>query len=126
MAKKPNKMGAPRKEVDFHLVDILCGLQCTGEEIARKCGVSYPTLLARIRELDNPDGKKYKTFLEYFSASSSEGKTSLRQMQFAAAKKGSVPMLIHLGKNILGQTDKHDITTDGKKTIHVRFTENED
>jgi hypothetical protein len=39
-------------------------------------------------------------------------KISLRRFQFDSAKKGKVAMQIWLGKQYLGQKDKHDITTD--------------
>jgi hypothetical protein len=35
-----------------------------------------------------------------------QGKASLRRMQWQAAQSGSIPMMIFLGKNLLGQRNK--------------------
>ena len=120
MAKKKPKMGAPRKPIDFDEMAKLAQMQCNLGEVASFFDVDPETIKRRVKE-------KYNlTFTDYKALKGAKGLTSLRQMQFAAAKRGNFSMLIHLGKNMLGQSDKHDITTDGKKTIHVRFTENED
>jgi hypothetical protein len=40
-----------------------------------------------------------------------QGNRSLRRMQWEAAKSGSIPMQIWLGKQLLGQKDKSDVTS---------------
>lgn len=45
-------------------------------------------------------------FAECFKKFSAGGKTSLRRLQFELARKGNATMLIWLGKQYLGQTDK--------------------
>jgi len=100
---KTNKGGRPRKEIDFELIDILCEIQCTGEEIAHALGVDYDTLNRNIKE-------RYRVgFSEYFKQKKGSGKSSLRRKQWEVAMAGNPVMLIWLGKNILDQTDKQEI-----------------
>jgi DNA-directed RNA polymerase specialized sigma24 family protein len=100
IAKAPNKGGRPRKEIDQHTFEGLCEIQCTLEEIAGVLRVSEDTVerwCERTYELG---------FADTFKKFSATGKTSLRRQQFELAKKGNATMLIWLGKQYLGQTDK--------------------
>ena len=101
--KEGAKMGRPRKEVDSKKVEQLARLQCTLEEIASALGISDETLLARRKE--DP------SITDAIERGRAEGKTSLRRLQYASAKKGSVPMQKWLGTQWLGQKDKADIDT---------------
>lgn len=47
------------------------------------------------------------------------GKRSLRRMQWKSAKGGNATMQIWLGKQLLGQTDKQDITSGGESLVKV-------
>ena len=99
---KKNKGGRPKAEIDFNLVESLCKLQCTGEEIASVLKVNYDTLNARIKET-------YEcTFSDYYKKHSASGKASLRRLQFKLAEK-SAAMAIFLGKNYLGQSDHQNL-----------------
>lgn len=96
----PNKGGRPRKEISQHTFEGLCEIQCTLAEIAGVLRVSEDTVerwCQRTYELGFAD--TYKKF-------SATGKTSLRRHQFELAKKGNATMLIWLGKQYLGQSDK--------------------
>ena len=94
------KTGRPKIEVNFAEVDKLCQIQCTGEEIASFFGISYDTLERRCKE-------QFKVSLaEYIKEKSAKGKSSLRRLQWKAAMSGNVTMLIWLGKQYLGQSDK--------------------
>lgn len=94
------KTGRPKIEIDFAEVDKLCQIQCTGEEIASFFEISYDTLERRCKE-------QFKVSLaEYIKEKSAKGKSSLRRLQWKAAMNGNVTMLIWLGKQYLGQTDK--------------------
>src|SRR4051794_3413381 len=100
IAKPTNKGGRPRKEIDQPTFERLCEVQCTLEEIAHVLDVSEDTVerwCKRTYELG---------FADAYKKSSATGKTSLRRYQFDAAKKGNTTMLIWLGKQYLGQTDK--------------------
>ena len=102
-----NNNGCPKIEIDIKLVQKLCEIQCTGEEIASVIGVSYNTLVRRVKELG------YRGFEDYYKKNSQIGKASLRRLQWGTAVKGNVSMQIWLGKQILGQKDRveNDITT---------------
>lgn len=77
----------------------LCGLFCTGEEVANEIGMDYEAMNRALMR----DG--YGGFVQYFKSKSSPGKLSIRAKQLEVAEKGDVRMLIHLGKNYLGQFD---------------------
>lgn len=111
-------MARPLKIIDWNLVEKLCALQCTGEEIASALDVDYDTLQRAIkREFDS-------SFADYFKKHSAKGRMSLRRKQFEVAQSGSIPMLIWLGKQYLEQHDKHEapitIEDDREITINVR------
>jgi len=93
-------MGRPRIEIDWKELDKLCGLQCSLEEIAGWFDCSIDTIEARIKETHG------MTFPEYFAQKRSSGKISLRRKQYETAMAGNPTMLIWLGKQYLGQTDK--------------------
>lgn len=89
-------MARPRVEFNRALVQSLARIGCTLAEIANIAGVSEATLKRRAR---NEIDKGYD-----------EMRMSLRRWQYEKAKEGSVPMLIWLGKQHLGQRDKIDET----------------
>lgn len=90
-------MARPLKVVNEEEVYKLARLGCTTEEIGDFLGVSHDTISRR--------------FANEMSLGLSERKISLRRYQWKSAKSGSVPMLIHLGKQYLGQSDKHEFNT---------------
>ena len=102
-----NLGGRPRKEVDFDVVKRLCIFHCTKNEICDVLDIDEKTLTLRIQE------KFGIGFSEYFKKASSEGKTSLRRKQFEIALKGSIPMLIWLGKQVLDQKDRQEVEQTG-------------
>jgi hypothetical protein len=87
-------MARPFKEIDPERVKKLATMGLTVEEIAAVLECNKKTLERR------------------FVASIKEGRmrlnASLKRKQFTVAMKGSVPMLIWLGKQHLGQADKHE------------------
>lgn len=94
-----NKGGRPKREFPQKEFEKLCQIQATQEEICSFFDTTYKTLDAWCK----------RTYREGFSTvyknKSSNGKMSLRRMQFQLAKK-SAAMAIFLGKNYLGQTDR--------------------
>jgi len=108
-------MAAPRKEIDYDLLEKYCAIFCTAEEIAFLFDMSADTLDTRIKE-------KYECgFSEYYKKASSKGKMSLRRKQFEVALSGNVAMLIFLGKNALGQSDKQELSTADNKPIQLAY-----
>lgn len=99
---KKKKGGRKTIELDREQFETLCGMLCTEEEIAGFFKVSVDTVE---RWCKREYGKK---FCEVFKIYAEAGRVSLRRAQFAAAMAGSVPMMIFLGKNYLGQSDKKE------------------
>jgi hypothetical protein len=93
-------MARPRKQIDARQVETLAGMGCTGDEIAAVCGVSRDTIDRR--------------FADALKVGREKGGATLRRQQWKLMKKGNVTMAIWLGKQLLGQKDKTDVTTDGK------------
>lgn len=100
------KMGAPRKEMDWEEFDQMCKDQCTLEEIAGYMRMSADTVETRVKE------KFGRTFSEVFKEKRRAGIASLRSAQMKAALAGNPTMLIWMGKQLLGQTDKIENRTD--------------
>jgi hypothetical protein len=100
--KNPVKAGRKPKKIDFEQVKHCCEIHCTLEETAAVLGISEKTLRSKIET-------EYKlTFAEFYAQHQGKGKASLRRVQWQVAQDGSVPMLIWLGKQYLGQADKID------------------
>lgn len=97
---KPGTGGRPRKAIEWEKVDALCAIHCTRDEIAEVLGISDDTLLRACKRV-------HKQNIEaYIQRKSLVGKTSLRRRQWKAAEAGDRTMLVWLGKQWLGQSDK--------------------
>ncbi len=96
-------MARPKLKIDPKLVQDLAALGCKTNEIATTLGCSTDTIERR------------------FAAELAKGrenlKISLRRWQLESAKKGNVTMQIWLGKQLLGQTDKIEQTTEVKAEV---------
>lgn len=97
-------MGRPMKKwtaADKKLFEDLCAIMCTRDEVCSVMHMSTERLAREIKEAypDTP------TFTEVFPLLSGAGRANLRRQQFKEAMNGSIPMLIFLGKNYLGQSD---------------------
>jgi len=111
--------GRPHFNIDWDKVDKLCAIQCTGEEIAGVLGCDYDTLSGAIWR------EKELSFSEYFAQKASHGKMSLRRTQYTAAMDGNPTMLVWLGKNWLGQTDKMETAISSLPPIEIGLYEAE-
>lgn len=123
-AKAKNKGGRPKKLINYKTLDSLCRIHCTGEECANILGLKYETMDEAIKR------DKGKGFREYFAEKSAGGKRSLRRKQWTKALAGDNTMLIWLGKQHLGQVDKHEVQENVNikqelelKVIHVEIQE---
>ena len=86
-------MARPKKyDIDTEKVEQLAGFGCTNVEIASFFGCSKSLLT-----------KSYSTNL---AKGRDKGKIRLRQLQWRAAERGNTTMLIWLGKQVLGQSEK--------------------
>lgn len=110
-------MGRPKKEIDKEDFEKLCGFQCTLIEIAGWFDCSEDTIERWCKSTYSA------TFADVFKQKRQPGLISVRRKQYEVALAGSIPMLIWLGKQYLGQTDKQDIelnkTTTQKLIINM-------
>jgi len=109
-------MGRKKIEIDWDIVDEKLSHFCEGTEVAEHLGISFDTLERRIREEFIVD------FAEYKRQKRAKGEMNLRELQIKSAKDGSITMLIWLGKQYLGQTDKSDHTSGGDKIQPLNIT----
>jgi hypothetical protein len=100
-------MGRPKKAIDSELLRSLARLGCTWDEIAAVLQIARGTFSARMKE------KKYR---DAYDRGIAEGNTSLRRAQYDSAVGGNATMMIWVGKNRLGQTDR--VETKNETTIH--------
>lgn len=107
--KKVKKVGRPKIELDYALIEKLAHIQCTQEEIASMLEVSVDTL--------QRDAK----FCGIYKKGQEHGKMSLRRLQWKLADNGNTTMAIWLGKQYLGQTDKQELSGNSTNPIIVKF-----
>lgn len=87
-------MARPRLQLDEALIERLAAIHCPVVEIASAVNCSVDTL--------------DRNYAELIAKGRARGRTSLRRMQWDAATKGNIVMMIFLGKQLLGQSDKLD------------------
>lgn len=116
MGAQSGKPGPDPLQVDPAKMEALGRINCTHEEIAAVLGMSARTFRERLEE--NPE---LRHILE---KARDEGKASLRRVQWKAALSGDRTMMIWLGKNTLGQSDK--MTQSGTQEIVVRYEDASD
>jgi IS30 family transposase len=92
-------MGRPKIEINQTEFEKLCALQCTLIEVAEWFNCSEDTIERWCKR------NYLETFAEVYKKKSSSGKVSLRRKQFELAMEGSIPLLIWLGKTVLGQKE---------------------
>lgn len=89
--------GRPRVQVDLDEVRELASEGNTQEDIANALGISLTTFKAK------------KEIMGAYRQGMADLRVSLRHWQVNCAKEGNVNMLIWLGKNLLGQSDKNEV-----------------
>ena len=94
--------GRPKKQIDYEAVEKLAAMMCTQEEIASYLDVSTRTL------------QRDAEFCHIYKKGLDKGRMSLRRMQYKAADGGNSTMLVWLGKQYLGQSDKQEMSIDAK------------
>lgn len=97
MAKRGR--GRPPIKIDLTQVRKCAEVGCTDEEIADITGISVDTFTRR---------KEKDDFSGVLKNARSNLRMSLRRSQVVAALSGNVTAQIWLGKQLLGQRDKHD------------------
>jgi DNA-binding CsgD family transcriptional regulator len=93
--KRPSRKKTGRKLLDIPEAEVgkLASYGCTNVEIAGFYGCDEGTIRKR--------------FSEILTKGRESGKIRLRKKQYNTAMGGNAPLLIWLGKQMLGQTDKH-------------------
>ena len=97
-------VGRPKLELSETAISALAERGLTQEDCAAVLGCSVDTIQRR--------------YLAVYNTGFTKAKASLRRKQFEMAIGGNVTMLVWLGKNLLGQRDKHELTgVDGSPLI---------
>ena len=95
------KTGRPPAKIDLDAVERAASIGCTAEEIAAIVGVGRRTLFDHMER--DPE------ITAAIERGKDKGRATLRRMQWQGAQKGNATMLIWLGKQMLGQKDRHEI-----------------
>lgn len=102
--------GRPPAEINYATIEKAAGIGCTNDEIAAVLGVARSTLYLRMAS--DPEIEAA------INRGREGGKATLRRLQWQGAHDGNATMLVWLGKQLLGQRDKQEITgKDGDKLI---------
>ncbi len=99
---KPGEGGAPRKPIDIEVMKRAASIGCNAGEIAALLGMGEATFYKHLVEDDG--------LQETLDEAANSGKATLRRLQWQRAMGGSDTMLIWLGKNMLKQTDRTELS----------------
>tara|TARA_Y100000004_G_C8758937_1_gene345675 strand:- start:156 stop:587 length:432 start_codon:yes stop_codon:yes gene_type:complete len=108
-------MARPKKEIDYEAAARLARIHCTNEEIADCLDLDqrhFYRLLKSDPRLEHAIEK-----------ARSEGRASLRRLQWQTAANGSTSMQIWLGKQLLNQKDKQHQELTGNDGEAIRIEE---
>lgn len=107
-----SKTGRTPAVIDWDTVGKLLEADCKTVDIARQLGVSEMTLYRRCKSDLNVS---YVTFSQQKKML---GDNLLRAKQYQTAMSGNTTMLVWLGKQRLGQSDKNELTgKDGERIV---------
>lgn len=111
--------GRPKKEFDTKQFERMLEIFCTKSDVAHVLGLCEKTIDNKIKEHYGED-ETFSTLSDRFYA---VGRCSLRRWQFELAEKLDRGMLIWLGKNHLGQSDKVEtkMSEEDRKNIVNQF-----
>ena len=94
--------GRPRVAIDWTILDALLRIQCTRREVASVLGCSDDTITRAVKRAHR------MTYEEYAASHAAAGHVSIRRRQYELAMSGDRTMLIWLGKQYLGQSEKQE------------------
>lgn len=114
------KMGRPEKKVDFDKLARICQYPLINDDIAALMELSKDTIERAVK-------KEFGiTLAAYKEQKQSSMRFTLLAKQLEVARNGNVAMLIWLGKQYLGQSDKQDQNiTSANITISVSKDDSE-
>jgi hypothetical protein len=110
------KMGRPTKDIDWTEFEKLCLLQCSIEEMCQWFSFSHQSLERKVKEHYG------ETFGQVFAKKRVGGLISLRRNLFKQSEH-SAAVAIFLAKNLLGMTDKQEITGAGGGPVLLQWIE---
>ena len=120
-------MGRPRKEIDWTQLDSLVMLNASltfcAERQLLKWGEqpNFKTIKAAMEIIERRIEENYRiTFTEYKEQRKDPVRMKLLQKQIDIALNGNVTMLIWLGKQMMGQSDKIDQNLRGQIDSNVQ------
>jgi hypothetical protein len=112
-------MARPRKELNWIELDKLCAIHATRKEIADWFECSEDTIERRCQE------EFGISFASYYDQKAVNGKMSLRRKQYEQAMSGNTTMLLWLGKQYLGQSDKQENRESSEIKIVIDESDND-
>ena len=112
---RPKLVDIKNKEIRTQ-VKLFGSLLATQEEMASWFDVCLSTIE---KYMTQKDPENVTEFLRVYKKAAAKATTSLRRVQMSKALEGDNTLLIWLGKQILGQKDKSDITSDGEKVTGI-------
>ncbi len=98
-------MARPKLQLDEKLIEKLATIHCPIKEIAAMLDCSVDTL--------------DRNYADLIAKGREKGKSTLRRTQWNAAMSGNVVMMIWLGKQLLGQSDKMDKTITASGSLEI-------
>jgi hypothetical protein len=107
----PGEGGRPPTPIDLDVVRRAAGIGATVDEIAAVLGVPRRTLYDRMEQ--DPE------IQHALDEGRDQGRITLRRLQWQQAHAGNATMLIWLGKQLLGQRDKHEVEQSGAQTLQL-------
>src|SRR4051812_6232412 len=110
---QPGEGGRPPIPIDLDVVRRAAGIGCSAEEIAVLVGVGRRTLFDHLKQ-----DEALQTAIDEGRA---QGRVTLRRLQWQQAHAGNPTMLIWLGKQLLGQKDRHELAGDPERPVAVEF-----
>lgn len=110
-------MARPSKPFDWSKLDAILQYGANLSDASDIMGVSEDTILRRIKKEHGLDYATYK------SKKMSKVRIGLSRKQIEMAMSGNVTMLIWLGKQYLGQSDKQEIEHAGESVIRIEKIE---
>lgn len=110
--KRRAKLGGfpPPKPIPVDGLEAFAAMMCTQAEVAGFYNVSVETLRNRLK--NDPEARKA------WQRGRAKASVTLRRKQFEVAQTGNVPMLIFLGKQYCGQTDRGGTADTGDDLVH--------
>jgi hypothetical protein len=98
-------MARPKLKIDESQVEQLAAINCSLDEMGAVLNCSADTLGRR--------------FADAIKRGRERGRMSLKRKQYELAMGGNVTMLIWLGKQLLGQTDKREVEANVKSSVNL-------